>query len=491
MSTDTPANHSGTIPPEALPTDADYDAAEEVVKKTRRKRIIILSTIAALGGGLYGYDTGVISGALLAMDVPGSGLVLNDWSKGLITSMLLIGAAFGSYYGGRMADTFGRKKMMRVAAVFFVAGAVLCALAPTLSVLLAARVILGIGLGASSVIVPLYIGEMAPARSRGRLVSINTVMINVAQFLAIMINAFVGIQQPWDWRIMLGAAALPAIIFGVGTFFVHETPNFWAHRGEDRKAREVLLLTRSPEEAEQELYLIKENIKAERASKDLGRLINFVKTPWLRRTLIAGIGVAMINQFTGVNVMIYFAPTLFAQLGFNPSNALLASVPIGLVSMIAALVGGLGFIDRFNRRPFLMVGLAGVAICHVCVGIAYAFVDPSNPTLSSAIVLLGFILLFLAVNQGIVSPVTWLLIAEVFPSKVRGQGMGLSVLSMNVVNFVISLLFLPVLNAIGGQMTFWLFALLNIGSIVFAYFFLPETRGKSLEVIEKEARATH
>lgn len=483
-----PPGESNTNRDAALPTEAEYDAVEEVVRKQRRKRIIVLSTIAALGGGLYGYDTGVISGALLAMDVQNSGLVLNDWSKGLITSMLLIGAALGSFYGGRLADSLGRRKMMRIAALFFVVGAVLCATAPNLEILLAARVILGAGLGASSVIVPLYIGEMAPAKSRGRLVSINTVMINVAQFFAIVVNAAVGISQPWDWRIMLGAAALPAIIFGIGTFFVHETPNFWAHRGEDKKARDVLLLTRSPEEAEQELYLIKENIKAEEENKDLGKLINFVRTPWLRRTLVAGFGVAMINQLTGVNVMVYFAPTLFAELGFNPQNALLASLPIGFVSMVAALIGGLGFIDRFNRRPFLKVGLIGVAACHVAVGIAYSFVNPEDPTFASAALLLGFILLFLAINQGIVSPATWLLVAEVFPAKVRGQGMGLSILSMNILNFFISLLFLPVLTALGGMLTFWLFALLNIGSFVFTHFFIPETRGKSLEVIEQEAR---
>lgn len=454
----------------------------------RRNRIIILSIIAALGGGLYGYDTGVISGALLAMDVQGSGLVLNDWDKGLITSMLLVGASAGSYFGGLTADRFGRRAMMRVAAVFFTVGAVLCATAPSFAILLAARVILGTGLGASSVIVPLYIGEMAPPRSRGRLVSINTVMMNVSQFAAIIVNASVGINNSWDWRIMLAVAAVPAVIFGIGTFFVAETPNWWAHRGDDRRARDTLLLTRTPDEAEQELYLIKENIAAEREGKELATFRNFIRVPWLRRTLIAGCGVAMMNQLGGVNVMIYFAPTLFANLGFNPSNALLSSLPIGFVSMVAALIGGLGFIDRFKRRRFLMVGLAGVVICHICVGIAYHFVDPTNPSMGSAMVLLGFILLFLTINQGIVSPVTWLLIAEVFPAKVRGRGMGLSVLAMNIANFVISLLFLPVLQSVGGTFTFWGFALINVGCFIFAYYLIPETRGKSLELIEQEAR---
>lgn len=488
MAQTNPPGESKTPQNVVLPTESEIEGIAEVAGKKRRQRIIVLSVIAALGGGLYGYDTGVFSGALLAMDVRNSGFVLNAWDKGLITSILLVGAAIGSFYGGRLADVMGRRKVMRISALFFTIGALACAFAPTLPVLLIARVILGVGLGASSTIVPLYIGEMAPVEGRGRLVSINTAMINVAQCGAIVVNAFIGIHQPYDWRIMLGMAAIPAIIFGFGIFFIQETPNYWAHHGDNKKALEVLLMTRSSEEARQELYLINENIEAERSSKDIGKLRYFIQTPWLRRTLIAGLGAAMINQFTGVNVMMYFAPTLLSQLGFNPSNALLATVPIGLVGLIAATIGGLGFTDRFDRKPFLMIGLSCVVVCHICIGITYLFMDPNHPSTAFAFLILAFILLFLAAMQGMVSPATWLLMAEVFPAKVRGQGMGIASLSMNVVNFCISLIFLPVMNVIGGTGTFIAFAVINIGSLAFTYFFMPETRGKSLEQIEMEAR---
>jgi major inositol transporter-like SP family MFS transporter len=460
--------------------DPEFDQTVRV----RRRALLMITVFGAFAGLLFGYDTGVISGALLYLSTdlgfhPGG---LTSFEQGLVTSLMLPGAALMSFFGGRLADRWGRKRLLQIGGVLFFLGAAGSAVAPNYLAICSSRVVLGLGLGVTSTVVPVFLGEIAPTRIRGRIMGTNTVMINVGQMAAISANAAIGFTH--SWRLMLALAVVPAVLLVVGMFFITDTPNWLVRQGRVKEARDVLLRTRDPEEAQTTLYELEESKKA---AGHQGRLADFFKTPWLRRTLGIGIAVALINQLGGINTVMYFAPTIFKSIGFSEQAALNVAIPITAVSMIASITVGVGIIDKFPRRRLLGIGTAGVAVTMALMGVVFGFIKPGQ-TSAAGWVFLAVMLVYLVLNQGFISAPTWAVVAEVFPGHLRGQGMGLATLCLWSSNFLISLAFLPMLSAIGGRLTYLVFAGINVFAFLFVVFVMPETRGKSLETIEREAR---
>jgi MFS transporter, SP family, major inositol transporter len=442
-----------------------------------------LTVIATLGGLLFGYDTGVISGALLYMK---DDLDLSSFGEATVVSSLLFpGAAFGALLGGRIADRIGRKRMLMLCAGLFLAGAVGCAIAPNVQIMVAARIVLGLGVGAAAVTCPLYLAEMAPADRRGRMVTINELMIVTGQMLAFAVNALLDhvIHDAHVWRIMLAVAAVPAVGLFVGMFVLPDSPRWYGLKGRMDEARHTLTLSRTPAEADAELSLIADHtahmLKTTRTPLSVIRDV-----PWIRRVVLIGCGLAVVQQATGINTVNYYAPTILQESGLGVSASLIATIAVGVTSVVTTIIGIilLGFI---GRRTMLLVGFAGVAASQAAL--ALVFLLPASTTRSY--VILAAMVLFVGFVQMFIGTCVWLLLSEIFPLSIRGFAMGIAVFVLWCTNAIISFLF-PLLNSsLGSTGTFGLFVAVNIASWIFVRRLVPETKGTTLEELEEQLEA--
>jgi major inositol transporter-like SP family MFS transporter len=447
-----------------------------------RGYLIRLTAISTLGGLLFGYDTGVISGALLYMN---DSFDMNSVEEASVVSALLFpGAALGALAGGRLADRIGRRGTLLVCAVLFLIGALGCAFAPSVGFMIIARVILGLGVGAAAVTCPLYLAEMAPSNVRGRMVTINELMIVTGQMLAFAINALLDavLDDPEVWRLMLGVASVPAVALLIGMLLLPESPRWYALRDRLGDTRRILEKSRTPLEAEHEYDEIVE--ASNLARRERGQVWRDLKeNPWMRRLLGIGIGLAIIQQATGINTVNYYAPTILEQSGLGVSASLVATIAVGVTSVIMTIVGIwlLGFV---GRRRMLLIGFAGVAASQAVL--AVVFLLPPSDLVSYTI--LVAMMLFVAFVQCFIGTCVWLLLSEIFPMAIRGFAMGLAVFALWTVNAAISFLF-PIVNEnLGSTGTFALFVVVNIISLAFVRKYVPETKGHSLEELELHFR---
>lgn len=453
-------------------------AGQQKAPANHKKALRTATIISTFGGLLFGYDTGVINGALPYMQ---EDLGLTPLTEGLVTSSLLFGAAFGALFGGRLADRNGRRRMIMVLAVIFLLGTLACTFAPNTEVMILARFVLGLAVGGASVTVPVYLAEVSPSARRGRIVTQNELMIVTGQLLAFIFNAYLGNafgEAGGIWRWMLVIATLPAIALWIGMHFMPESPRWLASMGSFGETLSVLQRIRSQSEARAEFEEVKamavEDYKSKMGSwRDLS-------VPWLRRIFVVGIGLAVIQQITGVNSIMYYGTQILAESGFGREAALTANIANGVISVLATFVG-IWLLGKVGRRRMLITGQIGTTAALLLIGL-FSLVLPEGT--ARGFVILALTVTFLAFQQGAISPVTWLMLSEIFPLKIRGLGMGASAFVLWTVNFLVGFGFPQLLAAIGLSSTFFVFAVLGVGAIAFAAKYIPETKDRSLEDLE-------
>ncbi|MFC1538254.1 sugar porter family MFS transporter [Candidatus Latescibacterota bacterium] len=431
--------------------------------------VYAIALVAALGGLLFGFDTGVISGAISFVTNEFS---LNAHQEGFAVSNLLIGCIIGAVTAGFLSDKFGRKKMLIVSAVFFLTSALLSAFPRTFVQLVIARFIGGYGVGMASMLSPLYIAEISPARIRGRLVSLNQFTIVGGILLSYLANWLLVDIGPNNWRWMFASEALPAVLFLVALFAVPESPRWLVKSGRLDNALKILTKIGGKKHAEAEIDDIKSTI-----DKEKGSIFEIFK-PGLRLVLLVGVLLAIFQQITGINTVIYYAPKIFMRAGYeSASSALLAQVIVGFTNFVFTIIA-IVTIDRFGRKPLLLIGLAGMGISFALAGFAF-----HSATIGATFILIPIILYvaFFAMSLG---PVVWVLLSEIFPTKIRGRAMSIATMSLWVSCFLVSQSF-PWLVEMFEQKTFYLYACICIIAFVFVFFMVTETKGKTLEEIEK------
>ncbi len=451
---------------------------------TRRLTPWMLSVagVTFLAGLLFGYDQGVISGALPLVTAD---LGLSTLQSEIITSWVTLGALAGALVAGSIADRLGRRWAAVTAGIFFTAGAILEAAAPDATVLTIGRLVTGLGVGFASVVAPLYAAEMAPKRLRGRFVSSYQLAITVGIFIAYLADdALTGSGR---WRAMFALAVIPGVLLIVGFLIVPESARWLLKVGRRDEARATLVKL-DPEVAEQELADVEADLAGE-AEEGVGSWSE-VFSKRLRRPLTIGLGLAVFQQITGINAIIYYANEIFAMAGFTTAEqqAKATLYAIGLVNVLATLIA-IAWIDRLGRRPLLFAGLTGMAISLAMVGIS--FVAFSNTPTEATSVTVGGVLTLVALVIFIASfafslgPITWTMISEIYPNRVRGKAVSLATAVNWAAAFLVTQFFLSIVDAIGEATTFFLFSSLCIVAFVWAYFRVPETRGRSLEEIQE------
>ena len=438
-----------------------------------RRHVALSAGVTALGGLLFGYDTGVVSGALLFVKKDFGGL--SSFQEELITSLLLVGAVVGALLAGRVADLIGRRLTVLITAVIFVVGVLLAAFTPTFPVLLVARIVIGLAVGSASMVVPLYIGEVVPPRVRGGLVSLNQLAITAGILVSYLIDY--GLSGSANWRLMFGLAAIPAVLLFVGMLFQKESPHWLIRQDRIDEARDVLKRVRNDDDdIDGEIREVQEVSRKQAGTREL-------LSPSIRPLVFVGVMLAVFQQITGINTVIYYAPTLLQGAGFGSSAALLANVVNGAVNVGMTIVA-IWLLDRAGRRPLLLSGTAGMAVGMAIT--ACAFLGGENLHGALAIVAVIGLLVYTGSFAIGLGPVFWLLIAEIYPLRIRGAAMSVATMANWGANFVVTVSFLTLLNAINGVGVFFLFGFLTLVALAYFWRKVPETKGRSLQEIEHE-----
>lgn len=445
-----------------------------------------LTVIASLGGLLFGFDTGVIAGALVYLR---ESFHLTAVTEGLVvTSLLFPGATTGALLGGPIADRVGRKKSLVIAGVIFVVSTVACALAPNLAILIVARIALGYAVGVASVVVPLYLAELAPASQRGRIVTVNQLMLVIGLFLAFVINAVLAntIDDQVVWRYMLGVAVVPAAALLLGMLTLPDTPRWYASKQMWPEARRTLQRAHLATRVEAEYEQITSIVEADSTKGNFSAFATLRSEPWMKRLIVIGIILAMAQQTTGINVVMYYAPSVLESSGLTRSASLLASVTVG-IAMIVFTVVGMWILGVMGRRRMMLLGFGGVAASHLGLLITYLLPD-SN--LRSYLILV-FMLLVTASMVTFLGTTGFLVLSELFPLPIRGFAMGASLGGLWIANSLISFLFPILADKYGSVAVFSGFMVLNVLAAFFAFHYIPETKGRTLEELEVELRGRY
>jgi sugar porter (SP) family MFS transporter len=444
----------------------------DAVTPAMRRHVVVVAAITALGGLLFGYDTGVVSGALLFLHR--SFGPVGSFGKELVTGLLLAGAIVGALVGGRVADGLGRKPTLLATAVVFVVGVLLAAVSPTLGFLVAIRFVIGLAVGTASEVVPLFIGEAAPPALRGALVSFNQLAITLGILVSFLVDY--GLSGSGDWRLMFALAAIPAALLFVGMLVQDESPHWLIRRGQIERARAVLGKVRPPAEVEAEVAQV-------RALAVTRPSVRALLAPAVRRVLVIGVALAVLQQVTGINTVIYYLPTLLREAGLGSSASLLANVGNGAVN-VGFTVLAIVLIDRVGRRPLLVGGLVGMTVgLAVVTGAFSGGSHLHGVTADVAIAAFFFYTASFAIGLG---PVFWLLISEIYPVDIRGEAMSVATMANWGANLVVTITFLTLLAALHGEGTFLLFASLSLVAVLYSVLRVPETKGRPLEQIEQE-----
>jgi len=418
---------------------------------------------ASLGGLLAGYDTGVISGALLYIN---QSFDISSAMLGLLVSSVSLGAVVGALINGVLADILGRKKVLIITALIFFSGSVFCAISKNPIELIFARMSVGIALGVVSFICPLYIGEISPKEKRGRLVSFYQLAITLGILFSYVVNYFCA-NSSLNWRLMLGLGALPAVILFVGMIFLKDTPRWLILKNKIQEAKNVLkIISNNPEEEIEEIK-----------KTPVEKKIKFSKK--LFKPFIIGIGMMFVQIMTGINAIIYYAPTIFKNLGFSQDkDVLFLTIFIGLINFLMTFIA-IALVDKIGRKPLLYIGLSGMTISLFVLSLSFNLNVWFMKYL--AVIFCALYIVFFSMSLG---PIALLLISEIFPLEYRARAMSIAITSNFIFNFIITALFPIFLDKIGGFYTFMILIFICIISLIFIKTTVVETKGVSLEEIE-------
>jgi len=442
--------------------------------------VMLVCMVAALGGLLFGYDTGVINGAIGPLKAH---FVLDANWAGWATGCALVGCAVGAAIAGVLSDWLGRKKVLILSAILFLISAVGTALPKNITTFIIYRIIGGLGVGAASMSSPMYIAEISPARIRGRMVSVNQFAIVTGFLVVYFVNYFIALQgdQMWNqesgWRWMFGSEALPALLLLVLLFFVPESPRWLTKQNRSDEALEILTRVDGAEYAKTELLEIKDAIAHESGS--LKQLLQ----PGMKIVLVIGIVLAVLQQVTGINVFLYFGTEIFKKMGSETNAALLQTVVVGAVNLTFTIVA-IWTVDRLGRKPLMIIGSAGMGLSLLAMGLASYF---GRTELWLLLFILGYIACF-ALSVG---PVTWVILSEIFPTRIRGRAMAIATVCLWVANYLVSQTFPMMdennwlLEKFHHAFPFWLYGIFCVVLVTFVWRLVPETKGKTLEEIEK------
>jgi len=433
-----------------------------------------IAILAALGGFLFGYDTGVVGGALPLITHK---LHLTTGGESWVTGSLLLGAVTGALMSGFLADRIGRKWTLFVAGVIYTGAAIASSLMSALLPLGIARGVLGLAVGTASFVAPMYIGEHSPKELRGGMTALNQVAITFGILIAYFIDdLFKANVQGWRWMFALGAA--PGLVLALAMLVVPETPRWLVEHGHVDRAKQILTRHRSDEDADQEIKEIQE------VSEEEGRfrLSNLVGSR-VRPLLVIGVMMAVMQQLIGINTVIYYGATILGFAGLSISSSIAQAVFIGLVNLVFAIVA-VFLLDRVGRRPPLLIGTAGSVIGLIVLG--WYFDMSTSFQHSNAWIALAAMMFYIACFEISLGPVFWVMIAEIFPLRARAKAMAVCTMFNWMFNFFVSYWFLNLVKAIGQPETFWLYAVFGIGAVVFFAWRVPETKNRSLEQIERE-----
>ncbi|NHN91418.1 sugar porter family MFS transporter [Acetobacter sicerae] len=442
------------------------------------KTLWIATIVAAICGGLYGYDTGIISGALLLIKQDFNlSITQQEW----VASAILAGAAVGAIGFGWSSEKFGRRATVIFVTAIFVMGSIACALAPSVNLLITARFFLGLAVGGSTQVVPTYISELAPPKRRGNLVTLFNVAIGVGILLANIAGLMM--RDEWGWRPMVAAAAIPAAFVFIVMFFLPKSPRWTArNEGLDVAAEQLGRIRTTRESVQKEVREIHSNMQkidtTERGWKGL-------MLPWVRPAVIAALGVAFFTQAGGLEMMIYYTPTFLTDAGFGPQWSLWASLGVAIVYCVMTLLGCL-FVDRIGRRRLMLIMGPGAVLSLVGLGICFAL-HPAPGSIGSFAVL-AFLLLFMLFNSGGIQVVGWLTGAEMFPLPMRGAATSAHAAVLWGSNLVVTATTLELVQTLTLGGTMWFYAGVNLVSVIFVFLLVPETAGASLEDIETTLR---
>jgi sugar porter (SP) family MFS transporter len=444
---------------------------EDKVKSDVKGFVYVAVGVAAIGGLLFGYDTGVISGAIIFVKKQFS---LSATMEEIVVSSVLAGAVVGAILGGALTDRFGRRKLIILAGVIFTASAIGTALAPMVRWLIAGRIVSGIAIGIASFISPMYIAELAPAKLRGALVAVNMLAIATGIVAAYLVDYVLSGSQ--EWRYMFGLAAIPSVALVVGMWPLPDSPRWLLSGSKVPEATRALQRLRIASDVGPEISDIKQSM-----AQQSGAWTKELFQPALKMPLIVGLGLAVLQQITGINTVMYYSPTIFKFVGINGiTPAILAGAGLAMV-MWCVYALAIFLLDRVGRRPLLLFGIAGQVIGLAVLGAAFQFQQMAS---FKSYIAIGGLVIYVASFAIGLGPVFWLLISEIYPLKFRGTAMSAVTVTNWGMNMAVAVTFLTMVDLIGRAGTFWLYGVIAVGAWFFCYRLVPETKGKTLEQIE-------
>jgi sugar porter (SP) family MFS transporter len=459
----------------------------EAATAVNLRYLVPICVVATLGGLLFGYDTGVISGAIEPLTAR---FALGDFMKGWVSGCVLIGCALGVVLVGPLSDRYGRKPALLLSAFVFFISALGTALPNDVGVFIIFRFLGGVGIGIASISTPMYIAEITPASLRGRMVAVNQIAVVVGLAATSFVNYFIARHgdQAWlistGWRWMFATGIVPSVLFAALLFPIPESPRWLIEMKRDDKARDILAKVGGPAFAEREFTSIRAAIPTERASWKV------LLTPQLRRPLAIGIALAVLQQVTGINVFMYFGATIFRNLSTSTGvdSGLLQQFIINGSCVFFTIIA-IASVDRWGRRPLMLLGTAGMGLSLAAMGVtAQGQTDPA----ASSTWMLVLILLYIAAFSLSVGPVTWVILSEIFPTAVRGRALGLATLFLWMADYAVTQSF-PIMDAKGSWFVaefnhafpFYAYAVFCAVLIILVWKGVPETKGKTLEEIEQ------